>query len=622
MSSPNYLTKLSPDVLLVLCEFLETNDLLSAAQVKVLNQASTWTLHYQDVKYGWGRPKRHTRALSWGCFKGYETVVTRALRMKSSIAESPFFDGKDFELNGNAMHVAASQGHNHILQILLDHGGDINSWTRSEKISVAPFWAPEFRCSMSPLYNAINKKHKHTVMFLLDKGASLVVEKPDFSRPCIPSSQRRLNALHIAAKYGQDHLVRYLAVEYGIGIDLPDQGGNTALSYAMESSENLPVIQYLISEGADPNLMDDEGFTPLHRAMTFPDVEEAKLIVTALIEAGADMDAFNNGGHNTPITMAIRFAQSELITMLVDAGALVDAFHLRLALNDPQGGTRNDAPACVDALLRRGIPEGSEDHVKRFLQEDNAEAAEILYSHGIGLPDESPEGIDKLFQVILDLEPTDDDENESLTFLITHYGDVIRGSEPEEVIAKLLTSGHICKKGIVSLMNPSINTNWRGEKDKTLLHILADDMEWHTLGSDFSLLHALLDHGIDVNAREKDGLTALHLLIKGNNLTPDSDEVWFTEVLDLLLAKGLDINAVDNRGWTALHYLANSLDFDSCMHLVGALVQRGIDADARDTVASRTAFDVSLEKGEKRQPWGGRGIHRCYFLVPRTRPTS
>ncbi|RSL45961.1 hypothetical protein CEP53_010526 [Fusarium sp. AF-6] len=400
--------------------------------------------------------------------------------MKSSIAESPFFDGKNYELNGNAMHVAASQGHNHIIQILLDHGGDINSWTRSEKISVAPFWAPEFRCSMGPLYNAIDYEHEHTVMFLLDKGASLIVEKPDLSRPFIPSSQRRLNAMHIAAKYGQYYLVRYLDVEYGIGIDLPDQWGNTALAYAMESSENLPVIQYLISEGANR----------------------------------ADMDAFNNGGHNTPMTMAIRFAQSELITMLVDAGAFVDAFHLRLALNDSQGGTRNDAPACVDALLRRGIPEGSEDHVKRFLQEDNAEAAEILYSHGIGLPDESPEGIDKLFQVILDLEPTDDDENESLTFLITHYGDVIRGSEPEEVIAKLLTSGHIY-------------------------------------------------HGIDVNAREKDGLTALHLLIKGNNLTPDSDEVWFTEVLDLLLAKGLDINAVDNRGWTALHYLANSLDFDS-----------------------------------------------------------
>ncbi|RSL72754.1 hypothetical protein CEP54_000699 [Fusarium duplospermum] len=558
--SSNHFMKLSPDILLVLCEFLDINDLLSAAQVKPLNHAATWNLHYKDVKQGWG-PKRHTRGLSWGCYKGYKSVVMRALRMNSSIAESPFFNGKDYELNGNAMHVAASQGHNHILQILLDHGGDINSWTRSERISVAPFWASDSLCFMSPLYNAIDSEHEHTVKFLLEKGSSLVVEKPDFSSPCVPSSQLRLNAMHIAAKYGQYHLVRYLNVEYGIDIHLPDQWRNTALAYAMESSENLPVIQYLISEGADPNLMDDGGFTPLHRAMTFPDAEEAKPIVASLIEAGADMNAFDNSDHDTPMTIAIRFAQSELIAMLVDAGAFVDAFHLRLALSDPDEA-RGDIPACVDALLRRGIPEDSEEHLKRFLLEENAEAAEVLYSRGIGLPDESPEGISKLLQVILDREPTND-ENESLTFLFTHYGDVIRGSKPEEVIAKLLTSGHICRKGIVSLIKPSIDINWRGEKDKTLLHILADDMEWHTIGSDYSLLHALLDHGIDVNARAKDGLTTLHLLVGENNLTPDSNEVWFTEVLDLLLAKGLDINAVDNKGWTALHYLADSLDVGS-----------------------------------------------------------
>lgn len=62
-----------------------------------------------------------------------------ALKMKSSITESPFFDGLEYKMRGNAMHVAASRGHNHILEILLDHGGDINSWTRTEKIFVANY---------------------------------------------------------------------------------------------------------------------------------------------------------------------------------------------------------------------------------------------------------------------------------------------------------------------------------------------------------------------------------------------------------------------------------------------------------------------------------------------------
>ncbi|KAM6518443.1 hypothetical protein FSOLCH5_007212 [Fusarium solani] len=63
MSSKNHLMKLSQDVLLVLCGFLDTDDLIAAAQVKPLNYAATWTLHHVDVKYGWG-PKKHTRALS------------------------------------------------------------------------------------------------------------------------------------------------------------------------------------------------------------------------------------------------------------------------------------------------------------------------------------------------------------------------------------------------------------------------------------------------------------------------------------------------------------------------------------------------------------------------------
>ncbi|KAJ4262475.1 hypothetical protein NW757_000735 [Fusarium falciforme] len=140
--------------------------------------------------------------------------------------------------------------------------------------------------------------------------------------PCIPSSQRRLNAMHIAAKYGQYHLIRYLHLEYGIDLDLPDHARNTALAYAMESSENLRVINYLISEGADLALMDDSGSTPLHRAITLPDAEEAKPIVATLIDAGADLNAFNNSVQNIPLTIAISFTQSSLIAMLVDAGAL------------------------------------------------------------------------------------------------------------------------------------------------------------------------------------------------------------------------------------------------------------------------------------------------------------
>lgn len=128
-------------------------------------------------------------------------------------------------------------------------------------------------------------------------------------------------------------------------------------------------------------------------------------------------------------------------------------------------------------------------------------------------------------------------------------------------------------------MNPGINIKWRGNQDKTLLHVLVGNMRWHTIASDFSLLQALLDHGIDVNARAKGGLTALHLLVTDNYISSGSDERWFAEVLDRMLAKGLDINAVDSKGWSALDYLNNSQLIDRCAHRAEVLVHRGLNPD-------------------------------------------
>ncbi|KAM0434692.1 hypothetical protein ACHAPT_003791, partial [Fusarium lateritium] len=584
--------------------FLDMNDLRVAAQVKPLNYAATWSMYHRDAKSDPG----HARALSWGAYMGYESVVRWALRMKTSIPESPFFDGERYERHGDAMHVAASQGHNHIMQILLDHGGELDSWARNEWISVAPIWALKLCRAMSPLYHAIEADHEHTVKFLLDKGASLVIERPDLSKPCVPSSQQRINALHLAAKHGMYHLVRYLHRKHHIDIDLQDEWGNTALAYAMESSENLRVIQYLISEGADLDLTDDGGLSPLHRAVTLPDALEAKPVVAALIDAGANINMLSDNGEETPATLAIRFAQIPLLEVLVDAGALVTPYMFHFALDlevhlidVPTDEVQRLIPSCVNALLRRGIPKEAKGLLQWLLEENKADDAEVLYSCGIGLLDESPEAIHELVKFIQS-RPESRFENPSLTFILSHYRDVIRGSEPEKAIAKLLAGSHVNTKGIVSLMHPIINVEWRGDRNETLLHILADKILRHTQEFDGSVLEALLDRGIDINAKAKGGLTALHIMVANSHLSICDDEIMFPLILDCMLAGGLDINAVDDKGWTALHHLANSYTVDADVHRVKDLVERGINVNARDWTASRTAFDVLLEYGEERWP--------------------
>jgi hypothetical protein len=65
----------------------------------------------------------------------------------------------------------------------------------------------------------------------------------------------------------------------------------------------------------------------------------------------------------------------------------------------------------------------------------------------------------------------------------------------------------------------------------------------------FYLVKALLEHGADVNARNVDGETPLH--ISCNNIETMKD----TLVAEFLISKGADINVKDNRDKTPFEYI-------------------------------------------------------------------
>jgi transformer-2 protein len=140
------------------------------------------------------------------------------------------------------------------------------------------------------------------------------------------------------------------------------------------------------------------------------------------------------------------------------------------------------------------------------------------------------------------------------------------------------------------------------------LHILA------TSGQSY-LLDFLLTHNVDINAVDKDGLTALHkavlckkegivnYLLKagGSALIRDKDgatlihyavEVAAIQTIKLLILYKVDINLPDNHGWTPLHLAVQSKRTD----VVRLLLVKGADKSIRNKDGN-TPLDLCLHSG-------------------------
>jgi uncharacterized protein len=91
----------------------------------------------------------------------------------------------------------------------------------------------------------------------------------------------------IAASDGRlDHVQEFVAG--GVSVNSKDESGYSPLTAAVSYS-HVDLAKWLLDNGADANIRDEDGDTPLHQC---EDAECAKL----LIEAGADLFAENGEG--------------------------------------------------------------------------------------------------------------------------------------------------------------------------------------------------------------------------------------------------------------------------------------------------------------------------------------
>jgi len=130
------------------------------------------------------------------------------------------------------------------------------------------------------------------------------------------------------------------------------------------------------------------------------------------------------------------------------------------------------------------------------------------------------------------------------------------------------------------------------DRGRTAIHYLADNPHYFSA----PMLNFLLAHNLDVNARDADGATPLHLAVGGGiDDAPSAASAYGNPgAAKALLARGADLAARDKAGQTPLHYFAayNS----GHMALLALLISSGADPAAKDN-AGHTPLDLAIKAG-------------------------
>jgi ankyrin repeat protein len=271
--------------------------------------------------------------------------------------------------------------------------------------------------------------------------------------------------------------------------------GTTALRLAVNNNL-IPCAKALLAAGADPNIAEDDGITPL---MVAEDAEMAR----CLLDAGADVNARSHQGDTALLIAAESGNDASFVALLLERGA--------------------DANAVSEdgySALMSAVSEGYMDVLKVLLAADPPADVNL----------QNDEGQTALFR------STDDGNLVAMKLLLD------AGANP-----------HIASSnGEIPLMH------CKAPESVKMLVDAAPDTVNHTCGegrtaisylTSFPLLEELfascarLNIQIDVNHRDEDGDTALHVAMM---------EVAGLSAVKLLLDNGADVFVVDSDDTTVL----------------------------------------------------------------------
>ena len=358
------------------------------------------------------------------------------------------------------------------------------------------------------------------------------------------------------------------------GVDVNAVHDNNVTAFMIACAKgNKDVINILLIAGADPNKADANGNTYLHYAER-NDCYTNNL--EAIISHGVDVNATHKN-NVTALMIACGKGNEDAINVLLNAGADAN-------IADANGNTCLHYAAgndCYTKIFHVIISRGVDVNVTN---ESNVTALMIACVKG------NKDAINVLLNAGADRNITDAD---GCAYL--HYA--VYGRCSKDVLRAIIDDGadvNARSKNSVTALMGACAKGYEGGID-VLLKAGADPNIMDDAGStclQYALhgsctkhvLQTIIDHGVNINARKKNNVTALMAACATGNV----------DAIDVLLKAGADPDIMDDAGYTCLQYAV----YESCStEVLEAIIDHGVNVNATKKKCA-TALMAACQNGD------------------------
>ena len=323
---------------------------------------------------------------------------------------------------------------------------------------------------------------------------------PDFTKTAIDSGNKA-TLIHLASEKGYVPIVKELIA---MGADVNSQDSNSTSSLHLASrGKHLEVMKLLLENGANPNAVDSKKSTPLHDTCEIEYIEGTEL----LLQKGANINMLDEEGY-TPLYLALETGlveicevyfnhMPELVNQVLLKANQVENYPIHIACHHGEVDV-------VKLLIRKGanptVKNSTGDSpIRMAIRAENCEVVKLLLQRFPKLIKETKGGC---------------------TLLHT-----AAGNKSDEIVRELLKH------------NMNINSQ-SSQIRLTPLHIACAGI----FGSK-AIVKLLIENNANLNLKDINGCTPLHLAIKTKNL----------EIAEILLqSKKCNLKIKNRNGKTAL----------------------------------------------------------------------